>query len=104
MSEPPKKFIVSADLAYVFTYFLAKVQIYFFRNYRNNEQEEVKEIFFVRLCCDVFVEVLCYGNRCRLAKLERIGRRFHFGVKNFFAEMPFFRLNLQLRLGYFISL
>ena len=50
----------------------------------------------VRLCGDVFVEVLSYGERRRLIKLERVGRRFHRCTEAFFAKTPIIRLNLIL--------
>ena len=55
------------------------------------------EKYSVFLCTDVFLEVLRFGDRLRLTKLERIGRRFHWNVVNFFREMPFLRLNLELK-------
>ena len=51
----------------------------------------------MRLCGDVLFEVLCYGDRCRLTKLERVGGRFHRIVENFFGRMPSLRLNLSLK-------
>ena len=54
------------------------------------------EQFFVSLCADVLSDVLRFGNRHRLAKLERIGRRFHRIVENFFNKTPLIRLNLEL--------
>ena len=48
------------------------------------------------LCGDVLLEVLSWGDRRRLTKLERIGRRFHWSVVKFFGEMPFLRLNFEL--------
>ena len=52
---------------------------------------------YVSLCFDVLLELLQFGERRGLAKLERIGRRFHQSVENFFAVMPFLRLDLQIR-------
>ena len=46
------------------------------------------------------MDVLCWGDRRRLAKLERIGRRFHCSVVKFFREIPFLRLNFELRTWY----
>ena len=68
-----------------------------------NANEEVIT-FFVRLCGDVLVEVLCFAERRRLTKFERIGRRFHLISKNFFAEIPFLRLSLEFKPGYLFSL
>ena len=63
-----------------------------------------REKFFVRLCQDVFLELLSFGNRRRLTKLERFGRRFHLSIGNFFGAMPFLRVNLQLSFGYLFFL
>lgn len=53
--------------------------------------------FYVLLCYDVIIEVLQYGNRQRLTKLERIGRRYHRIAENYFGKYPFLRLNLILQ-------
>ena len=58
------------------------------------EEKDVK--WFVALCYDVFLEVLRYGNRRQLVTLERVGRRIHRIVENYFGETPFLRLNLLL--------
>ena len=63
-----------------------------------------REKFFVRLCQDVFLELLSFGDRRRLTKLERFGRRFHLSIGNFFGVMPFLRVNLQLSFGYLFFL
>ena len=60
------------------------------------EMRELEQ-FFVSLCADVLSDVLRFGNRHRLAKLERIGRRFHRIVENFFHKTPLIRLNLELK-------
>ena len=52
--------------------------------------------FSVRLCGDVFLGVLCFGERRRLTKLERAGRRFHRAVEDFLEMRPFLRLNIDL--------
>ena len=52
--------------------------------------------FFVRLCGDVLVELLQYGDRRRLTKLERVGQRFHWIVENFFGERPFLCFGLYV--------
>ena len=54
------------------------------------------EKFFVKICTDVLIQILCYGDRGRLSKLERVGRRFHLIVTNRFGQKPFFRLSLDL--------
>ena len=58
------------------------------------EEEEVQ--FFVILCHDVFFEVLRWGNRRQLAKLERVGKRFHWNVERWFLKTPFLRLDLLI--------
>ena len=55
-----------------------------------------KEKFFVILCGDVLLEVLQFGNRWQLVKLERVGRRLHWMVENFYGGRPFLRLGLDL--------
>ena len=57
--------------------------------------------FVVRLCLDVLLEILRSGNRCRLAELERIGRRFNQMIENFLGETPFLRLDLEKWRFYF---
>ena len=54
------------------------------------------EKFFIAICNDVLVEVLSFGNRRRLGKLECVGRRFNWTVENFFGERPFIRLGFDL--------
>ena len=72
---------------------------------RRFTEKMVKEIhnlekYLVSLCQDVILEVLSFGNRRRLAKLERVGRRFHWNIEDFFGMIPFLSLNLLLELGY----
>ena len=55
-----------------------------------------KEKFFVLLCGDVLLDVLQFGNRRQLVKLERVGRRLHWIVENFYGSRPFLRLDLDL--------
>ena len=59
-----------------------------------NEEEDGGFKFIVRLCHDVFLEVLIFGDRRRITKLERVGRRFHLSIGNFLKERPFLRLRL----------
>ena len=59
------------------------------------EMRELEQ-FFVSLCADVLSDVLSFGTRHWLAKLERIGRRFHRIVGNFFYKAPIIQLNLEL--------
>ena len=61
----------------------------------DDEKTEAIE-FSVRLCGDVFLGVLCFGERRRLTKLERAGRRFHRAVEDFLEMRPFLRLNIGL--------
>ena len=68
---------------------------------QNYEQEDAFG-FVVRLCHDVLLEVLIFGDRRRLTKLERVGRRFHLSTENFFSERPFLRLGLQISAYLFI--
>ena len=58
------------------------------------------EKYYVSLCQDVILELLRFGTRRRLAKFERVGRRFHWNIVNFFGEKPFLRLYLNLTPGY----
>ena len=52
--------------------------------------------FFLVLCHDVFLEVISWGNRRQLIKLERIGKRFHWNIERWFSKTPFLRLDLCL--------
>ena len=52
--------------------------------------------FFIRLCGDVFLDVLRWGDRYQLADLEKNGRRFHWFIDFYFKKAPFLRLNLKL--------
>ena len=54
------------------------------------------EEFFIAICNDVLVEVLSFGSRFRLGKLELVGRRFNWTVENFFGGRPFIRLDFDL--------
>ena len=60
-----------------------------------NKGEDGGFEFIVRLCSDVFLEALVFGDRHRITKLERVGRRFHLNIENFFKERPFLRLGLN---------
>ena len=51
--------------------------------------------FVVRLCLDVLLEILRSGNRCQLAELECIGRRFNQMIENFLGKTPFLRFDLK---------
>lgn len=61
---------------------------------RQNEEDDLE--FIVSLCCDVLVEALSSGNRRRLTALERIGRRFHRIIENFFKQRPFLCFSLEV--------
>ena len=67
-----------------------------------NEEEDDGIEFIVRLCHDVLLEVLFFGDRRRLTKLERVGRRLHQINENFFKEKPFLRPNLQIDRKYLL--
>ena len=81
------------------------IDSYFFSSLRpNNDKEEAIE-FYLSLCFDVLFEVFRFGNRCKLVKLERIGRRLHCLVEKCFLDVPFLRLKLVLwsgRSGYLL--
>ena len=57
--------------------------------------------FIVRLCHDVLLEALLFGDRRRLTKLERVGRRFHRIIEDFLQHAPFLRLDLILDPEYY---
>ena len=59
---------------------------------RQNEKFE----FIIRLCHDVLVEALLFGDRRQLIKLERVGRRFHRIIEDFFRRIPFLCLSLGI--------
>ena len=61
------------------------------------EEEEDDAIeFFVRLCGDVFLEILVSGNRRQLVNMERADRRIHRLVENFLGKRPFLRLGFAI--------
>ena len=63
-------------------------------DYKKDESNRVR--FFVRLCSDVLLEVLSWGNRRRLALLEKLGRCFHCFIDGRFEEKPFLLLDLHI--------
>ena len=72
-----------------------------FRPLQQSEEDEALNVeFYLKLCFDVFLEVLRFGNRRRFAKLEPIGRRLHLTIENFFKEIPYLRLNIMLKTGF----
>ena len=54
--------------------------------------------FCVRLCGDVFLEILFSGNRRQLVKMERVDRRIRRLVENFLGEKPLLRLRLVINI------
>ena len=60
--------------------------------------------YFIFICNDVLVEVLSFGSRFRLGKLELVGRRFNWTVENFFVEHPYIRLGFELTARFLIFL
>ena len=62
------------------------------------------EKYFIAICNDVLVEVLSFGSRLRLGKLECVGRRFNWTVENFFGECPSIRLGFDLSARFTIFL
>ena len=70
---------------------------YIYSILKPNEEEDDGAInVYLTLCIDVLLEVLRFGDRRRLTKLECVGRRFHHFVEKFFVEMPFLRLDILL--------
>ena len=57
--------------------------------------------FYLKLCFDVLFDVLQFGDRRRLTKLEGVGRRVHHLVERWFGEMPFLRLDIRLEPTWF---
>ena len=53
-------------------------------------------LFIVRLCSDVVLEVLCWGDRRQLALLEKFGKRFYLLIDGSFKGAPFLRLDLHI--------
>ena len=60
------------------------------------EEDGVVIEFYLTLCFDLFYDILKFGDRRQLTKLERVGRRFHRLVEEWFGERPFLRLNIWL--------
>ena len=52
--------------------------------------------FFIRLCHDVLLDVLRWGDRYQLADLEKNGRRFYCLIDGYFKKAPFLRLDLKV--------
>ena len=56
--------------------------------------------FVVRVCSDMFLEVLYWGDRRHLVELEKIGRRLHWLIDGRFKRAPFLRLDLFIKPRY----
>ena len=56
--------------------------------------------FPVHLCSDVLLELLRFGTRCNLARIEPIGRRFHRLIELYLRKAPFLFLSMQLTIRY----
>ena len=52
--------------------------------------------FFVRLCSDVLLEALGWGNRRQLTALEELGKRFHWLIDRCFEGAPFLLFDLYI--------
>ena len=50
----------------------------------------------MRVCHDVLLEALLFGDRRKLSNLERIGRRFHRIIEDFFQQRPLLRLCFEI--------
>ena len=68
----------------------------FSSSFRQDDEEEAIE-FYLRLCFDVLFEVFRFGCRRKLTKLERVGHRFHWIIEKYFPDVPFLRLDLELK-------
>ena len=77
------------------------------QHYLHNEGKEAdtkrKELvqFIVRVCSDVFFEVLYWGECRHLTKLEKIGRYLHWLIDGHFKRAPFLCLDLFLTGAFF---
>ena len=56
------------------------------------------------LCGDVLFEVIQFGNRRQLTKVERVGRRIYRLINASLGESPFLVLNLRLATGFCLEL
>ena len=62
-----------------------------------NKEDGGKSVeFYLSPCFDVLEEVLRFGGRRRLAKLERVGRHFHGIIEQELPDEPFLRLHLRI--------
>ena len=83
--------------------------IYFSQSSNALEMEDVAKHrkiiqFVVRLCSDVFSDVICWGNRRQLIEFEKIGRRLHWIIDGRFKRVPFHCLDLYIKPRYLFSL
>ena len=72
---------------------------FFFSILKPYEEDDRVTEFYLKFCYDVLFEVLRFGDRRRLTKMEGVGRRFHHLVGKWFGDMPFLRLAIQLMPG-----
>ena len=70
----------------------------------HNFEEGNKLEFIACLCHYVLLKTLLYGNRRRITKLERVGRRLHRIIENFFKQIPFLRLSIEVDPPYFLNI
>lgn len=65
---------------------------FYFSSCWNKEERKDNIKFFagfrLRLCLDDLLEALQFGERCHLAKLEQIGRRFHTIIDGYLGKLP----------------
>ena len=73
---------------FVFSHANTNVNIFCFINPLTLNVENNAPEFIVHLCMDILLEVLGFGKRRRLIKLERIGQRYHRIIEHFFKEAP----------------
>ena len=86
-----------SNFSKVFLYYVnLRTNFLFFRALQQINDEEALE-FYLSLCCDVLFEVLRFGARRPLTKLEPVGRRFHWLIEKYFLDVPFLRHNLTLK-------
>ena len=57
--------------------------------------------FFVRICRDVLLQILIFGNRHCLTKLEFIGKRVHRTIEHYYKKSPCLRYDFEIDSGYF---
>lgn len=96
MVKPPKKIIRLGGVSRRFLTNFNLILFLAFSSLNRNSEKVNEHKFFVHLCQDVILEVLYYGDRRRLTKLERVGRRLFRIIEAQFVEAPFLRLDLRL--------